>query len=876
MIRKKAKSSQPVLNQEDLLNRIANRIRQSLELHEILNTTVQEVQSLLKTARVKIYRFAADGNGEVIAEALQGNQLPSLLGLHFPAEDIPPQARSLFIKARLRVMIDIATQRKILTRLDSETGEVLKKADIRYLPVDPCHLEYLTNMGVTSSLTVPIMEQDRLWGLLVSHHTESRQFSEREMKIVQLLVEHVSIAIAQSNLLETARQQASQEATLNRISRLLHSPVNITDIRHTVLEVSVAALRGSGGRLYITKEGSGQFEEVYTCGNQPTLVQLEDDACWQQLLGLSKHSVTEVDPHDAAVAAWELMAQATRSTEATDSNHLSIPQSYSIADLYLEPKMRSLVSAFEPTQIRSILIVPLQYRQQCVGCLSIFRNEIEMETLWAGFSHPDERNLRPRKSFDAWCEIKKGQAHVWSLDDIKLAKSIGTHLYMSVMQKRVESTIRHQASHDLLTGLPNRGLFYDRLSLELINAQRHGEHLAVMFLDLDRFKLVNDTLGHAAGDQLLQSMAQRLQSSLREGDTLARWAGDEFTMLLPQIGSSQTAVRIAQRILDTLSQPFELDKQELHIKASIGIVFAPYDGEDAETLLKNADTAMYRAKQLGKNNYQLYAPSMNTKARERLSLENNLHKALEREEFLLYYQPQVNLYTGQIVGMEALIRWQRNDGELIAPDQFIPLAEETGLIISIGEWVLRTACAQSRAWQKLGLPPFRIAVNLSARQFQQHNLVETIAQVLQETQLEPKYLELEITESIAIQDIEFTISVLKQLRTMGIHISMDDFGTGYSSLSALRHFPLCTLKIDRSFVQFLMTNSSDVAIITAIIALGRGLDLRVIAEGVETVEQLQFLRLANCDDVQGYFISKPLPPDAAAQFCLHRSAFGRK
>ena len=773
-------------------------------------------------------------------------------------------------------MIDIATQRKILTRLDSETGEVLKKADIRYLPVDPCHLEYLTNMGVTSSLTVPIMEQDRLWGLLVSHHTESRQFSEREMKIVQLLVEHVSIAIAQSNLLETARQQASQEATLNRISRLLHSPVNITDIRHTVLEVSVAALRGSGGRLYITKEGSGQFEEVYTCGNQPTLVQLEDDACWQQLLGLSKHSATEVDPHDAAVAAWELMAQATRSTEATDSNHLSIPQSYSIADLYLEPKMRSLVSAFEPTQIRSILIVPLQYRQQCVGCLSIFRNEIEMETLWAGFSHPDERNLRPRKSFDAWCEIKKGQAHVWSLDDIKLAKSIGTHLYMSVMQKRVESTIRHQASHDLLTGLPNRGLFYDRLSLELINAQRHGEHLAVMFLDLDRFKLVNDTLGHAAGDQLLQSMAQRLQSSLREGDTLARWAGDEFTMLLPQIGSSQTAVRIAQRILDTLSQPFELDKQELHIKASIGIVFAPYDGEDAETLLKNADTAMYRAKQLGKNNYQLYAPSMNTKARERLSLENNLHKALEREEFLLYYQPQVNLYTGQIVGMEALIRWQRNDGELIAPDQFIPLAEETGLIISIGEWVLRTACAQSRAWQKLGLPPFRIAVNLSARQFQQHNLVETIAQVLQETQLEPKYLELEITESIAIQDIEFTISVLKQLRTMGIHISMDDFGTGYSSLSALRHFPLCTLKIDRSFVQFLMTNSSDVAIITAIIALGRGLDLRVIAEGVETVEQLQFLRLANCDDVQGYFISKPLPPDAAAQFCLHRSAFGRK
>ena len=870
MARKQAKPSlQQTLNQEDLLNRMANRIRQSLQLHEILYTTVQEVQSLLKTARVKIYRFAADGSGEVIAESIDGDRLPSLLGLHFPAEDIPPQAREMFIKARQRVMVDVATQRKLLNQLDPDTGE-MATADIRYLPVDACHVEYLSNLGVVSSLVVPILDQDQLWGMLVSHHVESRHFSEPELKIVQLLVEHVSIAIAQSNLLKAARQQADHEATLNRISRLLHSPVDIADMRQTVLELSVEALKGSGGRLYISASANDQAE-LYTCGKQPTLNQLEENACWQQLTRLSKTINPEPDAREA-VAVWESMTDPSiwSKADADDSTFTSnqnLPQLYSIADLYQEPLLQSVVSAFEPTQIRSILIMPLQYYQQCVGCLSIFRNEIETETLWAGYSQPDERNLQPRKSFAAWREVKKGQAQAWSLDDIKLARSLGTHLYMAVMQKQVESTIRHQASHDQLTGLPNRSLFYDRLSLALANVQRHRELLAVMFLDLDRFKLINDTLGHAAGDQLLQSMAQRLKDCLRQGDTLARWSGDEFTILLPQI-SSTDAARIAQRILNALNEPFQIEEQELHVKASIGIAFAPNNGEEVETLLKNADTAMYWAKQQGKNNYQLYASSMNTKGRERLRLENNLHKALERDEFLLYYQPQVNLNTNQIVGMEALIRWRRDGLGLIKPNQFIPLAEETGLIIPIGEWVLRTACAQSRTWQLSGTPPFRTTVNLSARQFQQGNLVQTIAQVLQETQLDPQYLELEITETIAIQDIDRTISVLQELKTMGIHIAMDDFGTGYSSLSSLRYFPLDTLKIDQSFVQNLTIHPSNLAIITSIIALGRGLNLKVIAEGVETAAQMQFLRSVECDDVQGYFISQPLPPDVATQFWL--------
>jgi diguanylate cyclase (GGDEF)-like protein len=394
--------------------------------------------------------------------------------------------------------------------------------------------------------------------------------------------------------------------------------------------------------------------------------------------------------------------------------------------------------------------------------------------------------------------------------------------------------------------------------------------LAVVFLDLDSFKTINDTLGHAVGDQLLQNVAERLTGCLRSGDILARWGGDEFTLLLSPISRAEDTAKIATEILDTLNAPLQFNGQELHIKASLGIALAPYDGEDADTLLKNADAAMYRAKQKGRNNYQLYTSAIGTKAQERLVLENNLYKALERQEFQLYYQPQIDLKTSEIVGMEALIRWHSQESGFISPSQFIPIAEEMGLISPIGEWVLWTACAQNRTWQSLGFPPVRMAVNLSARQFQQKNLVNTIAQVLESTKLEPRYLELEITESIAMQDISLTISVLRTLRSMGIQIAMDDFGTGYSSLSSLKSFPLDKLKIDQSFVRELVTDSFDAAIITALVALGHGLKLEVIAEGVETQEQLAFLRAAKCDGVQGYFLSRPLPAEVATNLFIKK------
>lgn len=437
---------------------------------------------------------------------------------------------------------------------------------------------------------------------------------------------------------------------------------------------------------------------------------------------------------------------------------------------------------------------------------------------------------------------------VWSFRDI-------------TKRKQAEERLSYLASFDALTDLPNRTLFHDRLGQATARARWRKRWVAVLFLDLDRFKVINDTLGHAVGDRLLKAAAARLIDSIREGDTVARLGGDEFVLILDDLAQPQDTSKVAQKILEALSEPFHLEERELFITASIGIALWPEDGENPETLLKNADTAMYRAKEMGKNNYQLYSPALNAKASERLALENALRHALEREELLLHYQPKIDLPTGKIVGMEALVRWKHPEHGLVSPAEFIPLAEETGLIVPIGEWVLRAACAQNKAWQKVGLPPIRIAVNLSARQFHKQNLSQTIIQVLREVDLDPRYLELELTESLIMKNAEATIAMLSELDAIGVEMTVDDFGTGYSSLSYLKRFPVHTLKIDRSFVRDLSSDPDDAAIVTAIITLAHSLDLKVVAEGVETVEQLEFLRSLKCDEMQGYLFSRPLPPD---------------
>lgn len=418
--------------------------------------------------------------------------------------------------------------------------------------------------------------------------------------------------------------------------------------------------------------------------------------------------------------------------------------------------------------------------------------------------------------------------------------------------------VDYQALHDLLTGLPNRILFNDRLSVELANARRRQENLAVLFLDLDRFKKINDSLGHEMGDRLLEAVSDRLRKCLREEDTIARWGGDEFTLILPHVNSTEYAVEIAEIIIDVLRPPFSIENHYLHITSSIGICFYPQDGEDAETLIKNADVALYSAKAQGRNNYQFYTPNINQQSSELLALENRLHHALERKELAVYYQPKVNINTGRICGMEALLRWQCPEFGLISPTKFIPLAEENGLIVPIGEWVLRTACIQNKAWIDGGLSPIRIAVNLSARQLQQPNLVEMVAAILAETQLDPWFLELEITETTAMQNVEFTKEILRQLTGMGVAIAIDDFGTGYSSLNYLKIFPIHTIKIDRSFVSELTIDPYDTAIASAVLALGQGLNLNVVAEGVETSEQVECLQVLGCEEMQGFFFSQPI------------------
>ena len=862
--------SRSTLEQEILLNRITNRIRNSLELQEILTTTAREIRSFLGSDRVKVYRFDTDGSGEVIAESINGDNLPSLLGLRFPAGDIPDSAREMFVKARQRVIIDVGLKHQTINRLDCpETGTTLAVEDIRYSPVDSCHAEYLKAMGARSSLTVPILHQNQLWGLLACHHSQPKRFSDRELNMVQLLVDQLSIAIAQSFLLSQARQQARDEAVVNQISSLLHSPLELTEIRQSVLEQTVKHLGGSGGRLYIAAEFGDRPALLYTCGQQPPDADLELSSFWQQIMGFdNKDDRAKTADNTSQLGIFQNLYSQHYSSIDPNISSLIVPHLYAISDISQEPQLKSLSANFLKADLPSFLAVPLQYRQQCIGCLTVFRSPIETEISWAGRCGSDAKSDRPRQSFAAWKETKIGEAKKWSTDELKLAKSLGTHLYMAAMQRRVEAMIRHQASHDQLTGLANRLLFNERLCLALASAHQNAEMLAVIFLDLDRFKNVNDTLGHAVGDLLLQGVSRRLTNCLRVGDSIARWGGDEFTVLLHNINSPEEATLICQKIIQSLSSPFDFDGRELYTKASLGIALAPYDGEDAETLLKNADAAMYKAKQKGRNNYQFYTRAIGSKVSEELNLENQLYKALKKSEFVLHYQPKINLKTGKIVGMEALIRWQHPERGLIAPDRFIPLAEETGLICQIDEWVMRAACLQNRAWQLMGLPPVRIAVNLSGRQFLQANTVQTIAEILSETELNPECLEIEITETIAMTDVKFTVSVLQQLQLMGIHISLDDFGTGYSSLWSLKNLPLNNLKIDKSFVADLQEGSSGATIVKVAIALGQGLNLQVIAEGVETAEQLAFLQSLHCEMGQGYLFSKPISAAAATQLCL--------
>ncbi len=449
--------------------------------------------------------------------------------------------------------------------------------------------------------------------------------------------------------------------------------------------------------------------------------------------------------------------------------------------------------------------------------------------------------------------------------------------------RRAEEQIRYLAFYDGLTGLANRELFKDRLNKALAAGVRQHRVMALLFLDLDRFKRINDTLGHHIGDQLLKSMADRLNHCVRETDSVARFGeddhvacvsrlgGDEFTVLLTDLASPEDATIVARRIIESIPRPLNLQGHEVYVTTSIGISVFPFDGQDADTLIKHADTAMYEAKSKGRNNFQFFKNSLNATTAGRLELENDLRKALERDEFLLHYQPQVDMQTGRIIGAEALVRWLNPSRGMVSPGEFIPLAEDSGLIIPLTEWVIQEACKQNKAWQQAGLPPLRVAVNLSGQQFAQQKVAEAARRALAVSGLDAKYLEVELTESALMENKDVARTILERLKALNLTIAIDDFGTGYSSLSYLKTFPIDTLKIDRSFVRDITTDPNDAAITRAIVAMAQSLELEVIAEGVETEEQLRFLKDLGCNEYQGFLFSRPLPADEFTDLLQSRS-----
>ncbi len=613
--------------------------------------------------------------------------------------------------------------------------------------------------------------------------------------------------------LDDSSVQAWSASLLGQISCLLCCPIDTPQLWSKVLLLLGRTLSCSAHLSWRTAPGSG-VDKQHCWGMSP----LSTDASarlWQHL-GINLPS------EDTSL--WQIQPDELKTQLST----LVFEGCFKLTDICVYERdcwPAEVVAALGPSAGRSVALLPLGCDRDSVGVLALLR---------------------------------QANQESWQPSEIELIEAVGSQIYLSIRRSHIEQVSRNRSACDQLTKLPDRVLFNQQLNQAILVSNARDIMLGVAFLDLDRFKNINDTLGHEAGDCLLQQVAERLRNSLRAYDVVARWGGDEFTIMLPGLRSAEDITHIAERILKQLSAPFQVKDQELFVTASLGIALAPYDGRDGQTLLRNADAAMYQAKSRGRNNFQVYFEEINANARTQLNLETDLRKALDNHELFLCYQPQVDLATGEWIGLEALIRWQHPVLGLIPPNKFIPIAEETGLIESIGQWVLQEACTQYGRWRQRGFPALRLAVNLSAQQFQRSSLARSIMQILKSTGFDPRYLELEVTESAAMHDVKYAIDILKKLSHAGIQIAMDDFGTGYSSLSVLKHFPLDTIKIDRSFVMDLVDSPSDAAIASTIIALAKGLNFKVLAEGIETVEQIAVLSKMGCDYAQGYWYSRPL------------------
>ncbi|QUS62283.1 diguanylate cyclase domain-containing protein [Synechocystis sp. PCC 7338] len=853
---------------ENFLRNVINKFHRALTLRETLQVIVEEAQLFLGVDRVKVYQFATDGSGEVLAEAVDKAILPSLLGLHFPADDIPPHAREELGVQRKMIAVDVAHRRKRSHDLSGHISiSTMDYLNTRYMEVDSCHIQYLLTMGVLSSLTVPIMQDQQLWGIMAIHHSKPRRFTEQEWETMALLSKEISLAITQSQLSERVHQQQIQEALVQRLESTVAQYGDRPETWQYALQIVGKAMEADGAVLYIAPDLTGASAQYYQWNLNFDWGEWLETALWQELM---RGKPMAAEPPTPVQSLWEKPKFFT-SVKPSHTNNC-VPQGYTLSELGQKGNWDAPAEALGAEDFQSFLVVPLTADQQWVGGLIFLRKEQSLVKNWAGKRIVDRRNMLPRLSFEAWQETQRLMP-IWEEAERKLAQVAGTQLYMAITQQFVTRLITQQTAYDPLTQLPNWIIFNRQLTLALLDALYEGKMVGVLVIAMDRFKRINESFGHKIGDSLLQEVADRLKQKVAPLSAytplLSRWHGDGFTVLLTKISDKQEIIPLCETLLGTFQEPFFIEGQPIYLTASTGISMAPYDGETAESLLKFAEIALTRAKCQGKNTYQFYLPQDSSPTLDRLTLESDLRRALVNGEFVLYFQPQVALDTGKLMGMEALVRWQHPRLGQVAPDVFIPLAEELGLIHNLGQWVLEMACATHQHFYRETGRRLRMAVNISARQFQDDKWLNSVLDCLEHTAMPPEDLELEITESLMMEDIKGTVKLLHRLREEGVQVAIDDFGTGYSSLSMLKQLPIHRLKIDKSFVDDLLNEGADTAIVQYVIDLAKGLNLEIVAEGIESEAQLQRLRKMGCHLGQGYFVTRPLPAEAMMTYLFY-------